>query len=84
MASVRLEGIRFTAYSMDHEPRHVHGFYAGLEVIVDLRLDGTVVLAGRSGAIRPGTGKRSDVRHILEVAARHFEPLVTLWEKQHG
>ncbi len=84
MASIRLAGVRFTAYSMDHEPRHVHGFYAGLEVIVDLRLDGKVSLANRSGAIRPGGGKRSDVRHILNVASRHFDELVVLWEKQHG
>lgn len=84
MASIRLDGVRFTAYSMDHEPRHVHGFYGGLEAIVDLRLDGTVALANRSGAIRPASGKRSDARYILETSARRFEELVALWEKQHG
>ncbi|MGA2572081.1 MAG: DUF4160 domain-containing protein [Terracidiphilus sp.] len=84
MASIRLAGVRFTAYSMDHEPRHVHGFYAGLEVIVDLRPDGAASLANRSGAIRPAGGKRSDVRHVLETAASHFDELAALWEKQHG
>jgi hypothetical protein len=69
---------------MDHEPRHVHGFYAEAEVIVDLRLDGGVSLANRADAIRPGNASKSDVRHVLTVSARHFEELAELWEKQHG
>ncbi|WP_281047453.1 DUF4160 domain-containing protein [Terriglobus saanensis] len=76
--------MRFTAYTMDHEPRHVHGFYADIEANVDLRLDGTVSLAGRADATRPGNGSKSDVRHVLTVAAQHFEDLVALWEKHHG
>jgi acyl dehydratase len=47
MASIRLEGARFAAYSNDHDPMHVHGFYAEVEVIVELRRDGTVLLADR-------------------------------------
>jgi hypothetical protein len=50
---------------MDHVPRHVHGFYADIEVIVDLRPDGAVSLAMRTDAIRPSNGSKSDVRHIL-------------------
>jgi hypothetical protein len=69
---------------MDHEPRHVHGFYADVEVIVDLRADGNVSLANRTDAVRPGSGSKSDVRHILTIAAKHFDDLVLLWEKQHG
>jgi hypothetical protein len=68
---------------MDHEPRHIHGFYAELEVIVDLRLDGAVSLANRTNAIRPGNGSKSDVRYIL-TAANHFDELASLWEKHHG
>lgn len=83
MGSVRFSGVRFVAYTMDHEPRHVHGFYAEVEAIIDLRFDGTVSLADRTDAVRPGNGSRSDVRHILTVAARHFEELVGLWEKHH-
>jgi len=45
MGSVRFQGVRFTVYSMDHEPRHVHGFYSGIEVVVDLRRDGKTALA---------------------------------------
>jgi hypothetical protein len=52
MGSIRFDGIRFTAYSMDHAPRHVHAFYAEIEVIVDLRPDGKVSLADRSDAAR--------------------------------
>jgi hypothetical protein len=84
MGSIRLDGIRYTAYSMDHAPRHVHAFYAEIEVIVDLRPDGKVSLAGRTDAIRPGNARKSDVRHVLMAAAGHFEELVTLWEKHHG
>jgi hypothetical protein len=69
---------------MDHEPRHVHGFYADVEVIVDFRQDGRISLANRTDAIRPSNGGRSDVRHVLSVAARHFDELVFLWEKHHG
>jgi hypothetical protein len=84
MGSIRFDGVRFTAYTMDHAPRHVHAFYAEIEVIVDLRPDGRVSLADRTDAIRPGNASKSDVRHILTSAAGHFEELVTLWEKHHG
>lgn len=84
MGSIRFYGVRFAAYSMDHEPRHVHGFYADVEVIADLRADGNVSLANRTDAIRPGSGSKSDVRHVLTIAAKHFDDLVLLWEKQHG
>ena len=83
MGSIRFNGVRFAAYSMDHEPRHVHGFYADVEVIVDLRADGNVSLANRTDAVRPGSGSKSDVRHVLTVASGHFDELVFLWEKHH-
>jgi hypothetical protein len=84
MSSIRFDGVRFVAYAMDHDPRHVHGFYADIEVIVDLRADGRVALANRTDAIRPSNGSKSDVRHVLPVAAIHFDELVLLWEKHHG
>ena len=84
MGSIRFNGVRFAAYSMDHEPRHVHGFYADVEVIANLRADGNVSLANRTDAIRPGSGSKSDVRHVLTIAAKHFDDLVLHWEKQHG
>lgn len=84
MGSIRFDGVRFVVYTMDHEPRHVHGFYAEVETIVDLRSDGKVSLAGRTDAIRPSNGSKSDVRHVLSTAASHFDELVALWENIHG
>jgi hypothetical protein len=45
--------------------------------------DGTIAIAKRRDAIRPGNAKRSDIRRILTVAAEHFDSLVELWEKMH-
>jgi hypothetical protein len=62
----------------------VHGFAGETEAIVDLRLDGTVALAKRDDAVKPANAKRSDVRKILKMAARHFEQLAALWETVRG
>lgn len=84
VVSLRVGSVRFVAYSNDHPPRHVHGFAGETEVIVDLRMDGSVGLADRDDAIRPANAKRSDARKILQAAADHFEELVELWEAIHG
>jgi hypothetical protein len=84
VGSLRFGGIRFVAYSNDHPPRHVHGFMQDTEVIVDLRMDGTVALAKRADAIRPANAKRASVKKVLMAAADHFEELVALWEATHG
>lgn len=85
MGSIRLDGVRFVAYPEDHEPCHLHGFYADIEVIVELRRpQREVERANRTDAVRPGNASRSDVRHILEVAAAHFDELVELWEDAHA
>lgn len=84
MASRRFGAVRFVAYPQDHEPRHVHGFSAETEVIVNLLANGAVALAERPDAIRPADAKRSEVRKILEVAAEHFEELAELWVRMHG
>jgi hypothetical protein len=84
VSSLRFGEVWFVAYPQDHEPRHVHGFAGSAEVIVDLRLDGSVALADRPDCIRPSNAKRSDVRAILCKAAEHFDELVLLWEKMHG
>ena len=81
MGSISFEGVRFAAYSNDHDPMHVHRFYAEVEAIVELRLDGTVLLAGRKDAVRPRNGSKADVRHVLAVASKHFEELIVLLEK---
>lgn len=84
MGSLSFDGIRFVVYSNDHPPRHVHGFLAETQVIVDLLEDGNVALADRADAIRPGNAKRSDVRKILNAAAEHFDELAALWKGIHG
>lgn len=84
MSSLRFDGALFISYPQDHEPRHVHGFLSETEVIIDLRLDGTVELADRADAIRPANTKRSDVRRILNLASEHFDELVILWERMHA
>ena len=84
MASIRFAGVLFVAYPQDHTPRHVHGFVDESEVIVDLCLNGTVALADRVDAIRPGNAKRSSVRRVLNTAADNFDELVALWERMHA
>lgn len=71
------------AYPQDHEPRHVHGFTAEVEVIVDLLPDGNIGLAQRPDAVRPANAKRSDIKKVLATAAEHFDELVALWEEMH-
>jgi hypothetical protein len=36
----KIDGVKFYVWPNDHDPRHVHGEYGGLMVIVDLKLDG--------------------------------------------
>ena len=84
MGSIRLEGVRFAAFTLDHLPRHVHGFYAEAVVIIDLLPDGAVRLSTRVDAVRPGNASKADIRHVLAVAAKHFNELAALWEKHHG
>jgi hypothetical protein len=84
VASLRFGNVLFMAYPQDHEPRHVHGFAGETEVIVDIGVDGNIMLADRPDCIRPGNAKRSEVRKILRSAAEHFDELVSLWEKMHA
>jgi hypothetical protein len=84
VGSLKFDGVQFVAYSNDHPPRHIHGFAGGAEIIIDLRLDGTIALAERKDVIRPANAKRSVVKKILNVAALHFEELAALWEEVHG
>ena len=85
MGSVRLEGVRFSAYPQDHEPIHIHGAYAEVRVIVELNeTTRTVEIAERNDAIKPGNASRSDVKHILNVATANFDKLIQLWKEAHA
>ncbi len=84
MGSKTFDGVWFSAYSSDHPPPHVHGEYAGVRVIVDLLSDGNVRQSRRWNAISPKNAKRNDVRHVLAVAAAHYDELMALWRVTHG
>ncbi len=84
MGSKTYDGVWFAAFSHDHPPPHVHGRYAGVQVIVDLLPDGTVSKSSRWDAVTPSNGKRSDIRRILNMAAEYATELSELWEKTHG
>jgi hypothetical protein len=83
VSTVLAGGVRFKLYPEDHLPRHAHGLYAGIEVIVTLQADRTVALALRDDAVQPRNAKRGDVRKVLEAAAEHFDALVIAWERMH-
>ncbi len=84
MGSLRFEGVRFAAFSDDHLPTHVHGFYAEVEVVVDLLAEGQVALSKRRSAVTPANSSRADVNYALELAAKHHEELLQLWKETHG
>ena len=84
MGSKSYDGVFYIVYVRDHGPRHVHGFYGEVEVIVDLLADGKVRQSSRSDAVTPPNGKRSHIRRILTMAAAHVAELNELWEKTHG
>ncbi len=83
MGSRRYEGVRFQCYSLDHLPPHVHAFYAGCEVIIELLADGTVRVAVRNDAVSPGASA-SDVRYMLDLAHLNSAALNFLWRSIHG
>jgi hypothetical protein len=56
----------------------LHGRYAETLVIVELRADRSVCLAGREDAVILPDAKRSDVRKILEAAAEHYAEIVAI------
>ncbi len=85
MGSLRFEGVRFSVYSDDHPPPHVHARYAEVQIVIDLLLaDKALALSQRRNSVTPINGSRADVNYILELAAEHYEALVRLWEMIHG
>jgi hypothetical protein len=83
LGSLTFNGVRFAAYVDDHRPPHLHGFYAGVEVIVEIGSN-YVDLANRRRNIIPRNAKRSDVAHILNAAADHREALLKLWRTENA
>jgi hypothetical protein len=83
VGSKTFDGVWFEAYSRDHPPPHVHGFYADVEVLVEL-VNGKTRLAKRSEPIIPRNAKRSDVNRILRTATKYADELVELWRVARG
>ena len=77
MGSITFEGVRFAYFTDDHDPPHVHGFYAGIEVIVEVSPQ-YADLARRKRNIIPKNAKRADVAHVLNVAAANRAKLYAL------
>jgi len=84
MGSKTFDGVRFSAFSDDHLPRHVHGYTEGVTVIVDLLEGGEVALSDRLRPTKPLNPKRSIVSKVLRIAGRNVDELNALWEKTHG
>jgi hypothetical protein len=83
MGSLRFEGVLFSIYSLDHLPRHAHGAYAEVVVIVE-SWPGGARPADRSDAVTPKNAKRSDVFKVVRAAIAHEAELNRLWEETHG
>jgi hypothetical protein len=61
-------------------PAHAHGFYAGVEVVMDIYHD-YVRRSKRKRNIKPANAKASDVAHIENTAAKHRAELLAIWRK---
>lgn len=83
MGSKTFDGVRFHGFTDDHDPPHLHGFYAEVEVLVELA-NGQAYLADREDAVRPPNGKRSDVRYVLRTAAKYANELTAIWRAARG
>ena len=82
MGTIRFAGVVFQCYSDDHHPRHVHGRYAGVTVVIEIG-NGVAKRARRKDAVAPPNAKRSDIRYILKAAALRLRKLNGLWEDMH-
>jgi hypothetical protein len=82
VGSKTFDGVWFMAYIKDHLPPHVHAFYAGTQVILELDFDRRVIrIARRVDRIEPRNAKKSDVKRIQRVADLYSEQLFELWKK---
>ena len=82
MGSKTFDGVWFIAYTDDHRPPHVHGFYGEVEVIIELIFDRRAIRVPRNRkAVKPKNAKRSDVRKVIRTARANFEALAQLWEE---
>jgi hypothetical protein len=75
----RESGFRFIVYVDDHEPAHVHVWYAGAIARIDL-----------GGANRrpepddPGSMKTVDVRRAVRIVEANKDAFLDAWRSIHG
>jgi hypothetical protein len=82
VGSKTFDGVRFAAWSDDHNPPHVHGYYAGIEVILDLIAERQeIVLANRKKRVIPANARRSDINRIVRTAKDNAEAVFELWKE---
>jgi hypothetical protein len=84
MGTIRVRGVRLRIYPKDHKPLHVHGYYGEAFVVVEVRTDGTVMLAARGARVIPRNAKRSDVQKIVKAAAEAADEIVAEWERMQA
>ncbi len=85
VGSKTYDGVRFSAWVDDHDPPHVHGFYAGIAVILELDFrQRSIRLANRGDRVKPRNAKRADVNHVLHSARKYRHDLFDLWEVARG
>lgn len=74
---LRSAGLRFSIFTDDHEPIHVHVFGDG---------EAKINLAGQHGSelVWARGMKRSDVRLAMRLVGEHRGMLLARWEEIHG
>ncbi|HVG45130.1 MAG TPA: DUF4160 domain-containing protein [Longimicrobium sp.] len=69
---LRVDGFSFTIYPGDHDPPHVHVWYAGAGAIVVIEEDLVRSVKGM---------KKPDIATALTLVRAHRDELLTAWAK---
>jgi len=85
VGSKTFDGVRFSAWVDDHDPPHVHGFYAGIEVVLEVDFEKRDIrLARRRKRVKPPNAKKSDIEYVRRAAQKYRHELFDLWESARG
>lgn len=75
----RQNGFTFIIRTADHLPPHVHVFYGGEEVLLNIGIAGEQPTIYRLENMR-----RQNIRRALEIAATRNDELLARWREIHG